>query len=423
MTKARLSLQQVVDGGLCTGCGACAYAQPDEIRMTDVVDAGRRPVPVDPTRDSLPDGEGASVCPGSELRVEASQLDEHTIPKLRAGWGPVRQLWEGASSDPDLRYGGSSGGAASALALYALERQGYAGVLHIAARHDVPYLNQTVISRSRKELLARTGSRYAPASPCDRLDAIETGDGPFVFIGKPCDVAATRKARQRRPSLDRNLGVTIAFFCAGTPSTRGTLEMLKRMGVADPSTIRALRYRGNGWPGRATVVYGDSDGNEEAAELSYGESWGEILSKHVQWRCRLCADHTGEFADIAVGDPWYREIGAGEPGSSLILARTERGRAFIQGAIDDGYLTAEQANADVLPRSQHNLLKVRGAVWGRIWALRSIGAYAPCYHGISTFPFWLKTLSSREKVRSVVGTIRRCLTRRLHPLCYRSADD
>ncbi|TVO62316.1 coenzyme F420 hydrogenase [Spiribacter vilamensis] len=388
--------------------------------MTDVPDAGLRPTPVDPEARTLPEGDGAAVCPGGELGLDASDFGTDTIADLRAGWGPVRQLWEGAAADNELRYSGSSGGAASALALYALEAEQYEGVLHIAAREDIPYLNQTVISRSRAELLARTGSRYAPASPCDGLAAIEEGEGPFVFIGKPCDVAATRKARRLRPELDRNLGLTIAFFCAGVPSTRGTLEMLEKMGVSDPSTLRSLRYRGNGWPGKATAVYSDEGDGTTSAQLSYEESWGSVLTRHVQWRCRLCADHTGEFADIAVGDPWYRPVEPGEAGSSLVLARTERGRDFVLGAMTAGYLIAKPAAPDVLPRSQPNLLSVRGAVWGRIMTLRLIGAYSPSFRGLKTFRFWCSQLSPKAKLMSVVGTIKRCLKRRMHPAFHRS---
>ena len=38
------SIQEVVDAKLCSGCGACAYMQPTEIRMVDVRDEGLRPV-------------------------------------------------------------------------------------------------------------------------------------------------------------------------------------------------------------------------------------------------------------------------------------------------------------------------------------------------------------------------------------------
>jgi coenzyme F420 hydrogenase subunit beta len=407
------SIDQVVKSGLCSGCGACAYLQPKDIQMVDVVDQGRRPQSLH--GKGMITGEAMAACPGIGLSRDLDGDASGQVEELSAGWGPVYRLWEGFAADHELRYGGSSGGAASALALFALEGRGFEGVLHTGANSEKPYLNQTVISRSREELLARTGSRYSPASPCDRLGVIEEAKSPFVFIGKPCDVAAANAARRIRPSLDKALGLTIAFFCAGTPSTAGTLEMLKRMGVTNPESIRELRFRGNGWPGRATVGLIDADAERHVSSLSYEESWGEILTKHVQWRCRLCADHTGEFADIAVGDPWYRPVRDGEPGSSLILARSKAGLEFIEGAIRSGYLIAKEVTPDLLPRSQPNLLKARGAVWGRTVALASIAAAAPRYVGFATFRFWLSELNAIDKIKSIVGTVRRCLGRGLHP--------
>ena len=410
-----LSLQQVVDSGLCSGCGVCAYLQSDEIEMVDVPGHGRRPRARDPETRSLPDGNGAIACPGSGLACSPPGPDEDVLADLWAGWGRVAALWEGYAADPEIRFAGSSGGVASALGWYALDARGYEGVLHVGAKADAPHRNETVVSRSRADLLKRTGSRYAPASPCDGLMEIEQGAGPFLFIAKPCDVAAAVNARELRPELDRNLAMTVAFFCAGTPSTAGTLEMLKRMGVPSPDRLRSLRYRGNGWPGLATASFVAESGQETSTQMTYEDAWGGVLSKHVQWRCRLCADHTGEFADIAVGDPWYREIAPGESGTSLIIGRTERGRRFIESAIAAGYLVAEPAEPSILPRSQPNLLRARGAVWGRALALRAIAARAPRYEGMSLFRFWWKELPLREKVVSLAGTARRCLSRGFHP--------
>src|SRR5262249_46317673 len=152
---------------------------------------------------------------------------------------------------------------------YCIEKMGMHGLLHTVARKDVPYLNETALSTSRAQILSATGSRYAPASPCEALAQVEHAPAPCVFIGKPCDVAGALNARRLRPALDKNLGLTIALFCAGTPSTRGTLAMLEAMGIADPSRVRSVRYRGNGWPGRATVTFEGPDGKVETRDLSY----------------------------------------------------------------------------------------------------------------------------------------------------------
>jgi coenzyme F420 hydrogenase subunit beta len=414
MPRGIRGIADVAERQLCTGCGACAFAQPDAITMVDDLDAGRRPiVGLDLEGRHLPTVQALAACPGTGL-AHGSHRSSDEIAELRPKWGPVLEVWEGYAGDEQIRVAGSSGGVASALAVHCIEREHMHGLLHIRGRDDVPYLNETVLSTSRADILAATGSRYAPASPCDRLELVTSAPAPCVFIGKPCDVAATSLLRATRPDLDEKLGLTIAIFCAGTPTTRGTLEMLGAMGIEDPEALVALRYRGNGWPGDATAHVARPDGSIEERRLSYDESWGEVLQRHRQWRCYVCADHTGEFADIAVGDPWYREIEPEEPGRSLILVRTERGRDLLARALAAGTVAAHRVDASLVPRSQPGLVMIRGAVGGRIATLRLVGLPAPRFVGLPMLGTWLRELSLRAKLRSTLGTLRRVRRRSLH---------
>lgn len=411
--SVRLPVQTIDDvcaRQLCTGCGACAAMEPDRFRMGEALEHGRRPFLVDGAAEET--GEAMRVCPGVGLEHTFDKSDPELIGDLADAWGPVREVWEGFASDPAIRHAGSSGGAATALALYCIEQGGMGGVLHTAARADKPYLNETVYSTDRAALVAHTGSRYAPASPCDSLRRIEQGDTPSVFIGKPCDAAAAQAARKLRPQLDEKLGLVIAFFCAGAPTTRGTLELLKSVGVTHPDSVKSLRYRGNGWPGMWTVTWTDEQGGERIARRTYEESWG-YLQRYRQWRCYVCPDHTGEFADVAVGDPWYRTVQPGEAGKSLLVARTQRGREVMHAAAAAGYITLETYDPTLLPRSQPNLLRTRGGLWARLVVLRTMGAAAPRYRGFSLFRYWRSELSPREKLRSFTGTAKRVLRKGL----------
>lgn len=411
MPRIPKSILDVVATQLCTGCGVCAYMEPLRFAMEDTLEYGRRPFPRGGAVEET--GEALLACPGANLvRCEDSYQREGLAQDLLSAWGPVYGVWEGYAADSDIRFAGSSGGAATALALYCLEQEGMAGVLHTAARSDVAYLNETVMSVSRAELLARTGSRYAPASPAEGLGLIENSNAKSVFIGKPCDAAAVQNARKQRPGLDQRLGLVIAFFCAGVPSTKGNLDLLKATGVGDPSSVKALRYRGKGWPGMWSVNFENRDGKGEERQLTYAESWG-FLQRYRQWRCYICPDHTGEFADIAVGDPWYREVHANEAGKSLIVARTPRGLALIKAAASKGYLVLEREDASLLPKSQPNLLKTRGNIWARLIVLRIFGAGVPRFVGFAQFRYWMKTLNAREKLQSFMSTPKRIISKNL----------
>lgn len=421
------NIDDVVTRQLCSGCGACAYIDPDAIEMVDDLDHGRRPLRKSSSRNSLLEKEALNVCPGVGLEHTFERKETSFIQSLTPGWGPVLEVWEGFATDEAIRFSGSSGGAASAISLACIEKGKMHGVLHIKARADAPIFNETVLSTSLDEILNATGSRYAPASPCDGLQLIEEAPAACVFIGKPCDVAAANSAAKLRPKLSEKLGLTIAFFCAGTPTTNATINLLKRMGIEDPASVKDLRYRGNGWPGEATAKY-LKNGIIETRSLSYEESWGEVLTNDKQWRCHVCADHTGEFADIAVGDPWYRKVKSHDPGRSLIIVRTLKGQRILREAMEAGYLSLKRVKPSVLPKSQPNLLRGRGAVWARILVCRLMGVPAPKYRGFAMFRYWSAKLTLQEKVKSVLGTVKRIITRglmsqiRIKPFVHKDAQ-
>lgn len=389
---------------LCLGCGACAPLCPQQkIRLVDVLDEGIRPHVRDDACGSC--RLCLEVCPAWENDHSALRHRVGAIPELLPLCGPVLELWEGHAGDPVIRHRGASGGVLTALALFALEQSWVEGVLQIGPDPDSPARNRTAFSRSRDELLACAGSRYAPASVCDSLPRLEQALAPCVFIGQPSEVTALRKAQQLRPALRDKVAVALSFFCAGSPSRAGTLRLLASLGLAERD-VAALRYRGHGWPGAFTVTPAQPGRVERA--LSYAQSWS-LLQAHRPFSTHLCPDGTGEDADISCGDPWYREPD-GEAGSSLVLVRTETGRRFLHHAMESGYLTLRPAAPWKLLRSQRNLFAKRGAVGGRIAALRLLGLPAPRLAGFALAWNW-SALPLREQARSFFGTFRRVFAR------------
>lgn len=396
-------LDRILAGRLCSGCGACAFVgETHGVTMIDYPGVGRRPawsghLP-SPVKDAM-----VAACPGAALEAPAAQLpsprdqDELVV-------GPTKAIWEGWATDPDVRRAGSSGGVVTALATYAVERLGMALVLHTGMDPLEPWLNRTVTSVDGAEAVAQAGSRYAPSSPVEALSIIEASDRPCVFIGKPCDVAAVTKLRAVRPALDRNLGLVLSFFCAGTPTTAATLRLAGALGFERPEEIARLTYRGDGWPGRFSVR--DRAGRE--ASLSYAESWGALAKRPRQLRCQLCPDGLGEFADVTGGDAWHRSA-EGTDGISVILARTTHGRRVVEGAIADGYLMATPSDAHAVVRGQ-GLIRRRRLVAARVAGLKLLGRPVPRFRG-----FHLLRAARQEgavtQAKELAGMVKRGWTR------------
>jgi coenzyme F420 hydrogenase subunit beta len=400
------TLQDVVDWGLCTGCGACYYACSRQgISLVNIEEVGIRPrfdsAACAGCRDCL------AICPGYFVNGELAAGQVIDQAEVDPAVGPALEVWEGYASDPEIRYQGSSGGVLSALALYCLEQENMDFVLHTAMDEAKPWANQTVQSRNRRELLARTGSRYAPASPCDGLGLIEASARPCVFIGKPCDTAAVVMLRNQRPELDRKLGLVLTFFCAGTPSTQGTLDLLKGLDIS-PAEVAAVRYRGAGWPGEFKVR---SRNEVPGKSLSYAESWGR-LNGYRPLRCHLCPDGLGRVADISCGDAWERLNHAQDAGRSSVVVRTRRGQEILRKARAAKYVELESAGISVVRAAQPNQIQRNRELLGRLLGMRLLLVPTPRFVAFSLRSAWGE-LPFVRKVSTVLGTLRRVVLRGL----------
>jgi coenzyme F420 hydrogenase subunit beta len=396
------TLSDVVEWGLCIGCGGCAAAdRSGGTRMVHVEAEGFRPV--FDTAASAANPDGLAVCPGARVNgnLEIGHLPKRT--EADHEFGPVLEIWEGWATDPHVRFKGSSGGVLSALSLYSVEQGGFAGIVHAGMDAETPWMNRNYVSRNRAEILARAGSRYAPSAPCAALGTLEAGPAPYVFVGKPCDAAAVSELRRRDADIQAKVGVVLTFFCAGTPSTRGTLDLLRSL-HAGPDRVAQVHYRGEGWPGRFRVI---TETGTTSKSLSYNESWSR-LTGYRPLRCNLCPDGLGRVSDIACGDAWDQFEENGDPGRSLILVRTERGRRLLAAARQAGYVTLRPAAAANVMRAQRNLLERRRTLFGRLAAFRLLGVPMPTYEGFSLFRSWLR-LGPSGHSKSIGGTLHRII--------------
>ena len=410
MAKIR-TIQDVADYRLCIGCGACAHVLGnDAAEMVDIPRVGIRPrftreLTVDENVRAL------AVCPGVQVErpaVAASAEQPDAFDHQLAGGG--LGVWEGWASDAQIRAGGSSGGVITALSLYCIEQFGVASVSHVGMHDEQPWKNKNIVSGNRDDLMRGLGSRYAASAPCLSLSDIEAADGRTLFVGKPCDAAAVALVLKQKPHLRQKIAGVISFFCAGTPGSAAAVDLLRKQG-ADPQQLQSVKFRGDGWPGRFRAVDG---GGNEVASLSYAQSWGE-LQRSRGLRCSLCADGMGEVADIACGDAWHRFADDGNPGVSVVIARTRRGLEIVEGARQAGYLELEPAGVDAILASQGSdagLIRRRSDLWGRLAVFRLLRIPCPRYEGFALLAGWLQIPCPR-KLRSLFGTVVRVFRKRL----------
>lgn len=388
----------VSSNGLCSGCGLCeSFCGNDKISVEINKDGFYRPKLI----NHLTQEEVTNLnvlCPGGHIVHDSFGLKNNYHPI----WGPVMESHFGSAADPETRFLGSSGGGISALAVFLLESHKVDYILHSGASLLNPLSIVDKVSRTKEEVLSAAGSRYLPSAPLKRIEYYLSQEKTFAFIGKPCDIAALNNLSKIDPRVDEKILLKISFMCAGVPSINGSIELIRQAGFSEEK-IKSIKYRGQGWPGD-WIVIGE---NGKKKSMNYETSWG-FLSHFVQFRCKICPDGAGEFADITFGDGWYLEnnmpVFADRDGRNLMITRTGRGKHLLQDCCVAGYLSIAPLDINKLNDMQPYQAMRKKLVKSRLLALKFMGKKTPIYENLG-----LKEAARQAglwaNLRSFIGTL------------------
>lgn len=383
----------------CVGCGLCEVQFKNSAKMKINEEGFIRPF----FRNSYDKKRIQSFCP---INNAPNQYSNNI-------WGHYESVFLGASSNNKVNEIGSSGGIITQVLLYLLESKAVDGIVHIGAKNGNPLENTTYISRTKEDIIRNAGSRYAPASPLSRIDEFMDQDMKYAFVGRPCDIRALKNYAREKPLVNDKIIFTISFFCAGTPSYKGTDQVLEQLKV-NKNDVVEFRYRGNGWPGYATAI----TKNGESKSMTYDESWGSILRKYVQPHCRWCADGIGEFADISCGDAWYldrnnKPIFTENKGRNVIFARTKKGENILEIMSENKLIDILDFSGSLSSLKHINYYQHyrKATMLGKILALKLLCLGTPKYK-VKTLWSWSHNIELRHNARIFVGTILRKLEKK-----------
>ncbi|TCJ22801.1 hypothetical protein E0W80_12740 [Microbacterium sp. PI-1] len=395
------AVEGVLQRDACSGCGLCVRLDPG-LEMHVDEHGYSRPCLVGESRPiARAEQIFARSCPGVVVAAPALPPGAKRHPEL----GTYLEAWQAWAADPEVRRAGSSGGALTALHTWLVSTGRATRITGAAGSAEDVRRTVPVTIMTREQALGAAGSRYAPISTLANPDVLARG---AAVTGKPCEIAALRRAA---PDLvDGEAPLMLSFFCAGTPSQHATDDLLQDLGVTPAEPVTALRYRGDGWPGRFIARTPDRE-----VSADYDDSWGRVLGPTTQWRCKVCVDGVGESADIVCADSWatdergYPVFVEGD-GVSALIARTPRGLETIRAAAEAGVIVLGELPMSQLAAAQPLQVTRKRFLFARLLGSRFAGRRPPRYRG-----FGLARLSlayPREAIRTFRGTYRRVRAQR-----------
>ena len=168
-------LSDIVENGLCIGCGLCqAVAGQDRIEFVITPEGRERPVerkkiPPDAWRRIL------GTCPGVRVEGATPGLSGQGAKTDRA-WGPYHRVCLGHAADPEVRFRAASGGVLTALAAWLVE--------HASSQVRRLGRSEVFVSRSKRHTSRASNTARTARTRAIRV-RFELGDGPEVIRHQP----------------------------------------------------------------------------------------------------------------------------------------------------------------------------------------------------------------------------------------------
>ena len=348
------TITQVVEDGLCTGCGTCVALCPNG--AIKLAMDGKKGIYIPELNKEKCNNCGIcfKVCPGHEVDFKTLNMQIFGKEPEDVLIGNCLNCYIGHATDYDIRYNSASGGLVTQLLIFALEEGIIDGALVTKMRKDKPLEPEPFIARTKEEIIEASKSKYCPVPANVALkEILKSGDGKFAVVGLPCHIHGIRKAEQINKELKEKIILHIGIFCNHTSNFIGTEFLLNKLKIKKEE-VEKLNYRGEGWPGGMLIELKNSHTRFIPPSIYWNSLFG--LNFFTPSRCLLCSDGICELADVSFGDAWLPELSDDKIGKSIIVSKNEMGDKILQVMKSKSKIKLDGISAKKVIQSQAGML-------------------------------------------------------------------
>lgn len=419
-TMNLFSPKDIVDSGLCIGCGICvAQSGSNQTHASMRFDAYGHLKPKGNTKWYKQKSEDFSaVCPFSPVAENEDDLAVKLFPDVpvsNVSVGRHNANFVGHVTADDLRMQGSSGGMVTWVATE-LMRQGLVdGVAHVIASEqphsDGRYFHYR-ISKSEEELRKGAKSCYYPVELSEVLTTIAQTPGRYAIIAIPCMIKAIHLLRNKESLYRERIQYTLGLFCSHMKSARFVESFAWQMKVP-VQEIQQVEFRkkspahaANWYRAKLSLTDGTTM-DQDWWHLADGDwSAGFFMNS----ACNFCDDVVAETADISFGDAWVEPYVSDWKGTNVAVVRTYFMKHLLLEGINKGQLKLQEVNARFVAQTQAAGLRQRreGLAYRLTWAT----------HGVKPFKRVRPDSNKPAKVRKIIYRMRYYIGKWSHRLFW-----
>jgi len=358
----------VVDGGYCSGCGACTVVADTALEMK--LDPYGRLQPIAKSETTTVDAEVLAVCPFSDRSANEDQIGKELFADNctyhdRIGYSAA--TYAGYVTESNFRDRGSSGGMGTWI-LQELFQQGLVDrVIHVK-QHQPDENNQALfqfeVSSSIEEIRGGAKSRYYPVEISQVMQQVKQQPGKYAIVGIPCFIKSIRLLAKQDPIVQERIRFCLGLVC-GHLKTSHFADMFAWQCGIEPGNLTAIDFRKK-IPRQNANKYGvEMIGNQDGQEIKeirsnyelYGYLWGQGFFKYQA--CDYCDDVVAETADVTVGDAWLPQYVEDSQGTNVVVVRNPAIQKLIEQGMRSRRLKLDLISADDVAQSQDAGLRHR----------------------------------------------------------------
>ena len=350
------SPQQIVQSGLCIGCGVCVSDGMGRM----VFDRFGQYKPSGPRQwYGRPSHEFSATCPFSpsaanedEIGAEMFAGAEHRSKTL----GNFLAAYVGHVTENSFREEASSGGMTSWVLAHLLRVGAIDAAVHVKAgdRTGSAPLFSYQVSRTEEEIRSGAKSRYYPVHLGDVLKIVRAVPGRYAVVGVPCFIKALQLLRRQDPLVRDRIVFCVGLFCGHMKSARLVESFAWQMSIA-LDQVQELEFRRKhiDRPARTyTVAFRLKDGRlleKDWTEMADGD-WSAGFFQNSA--CNFCDDVVAEVADISLGDAWVEPYSSDGRGTNVVIVRSPKIHQLIEAGRTAKQLELAPVDADFVQQTQ-----------------------------------------------------------------------
>ena len=314
---ARELLQDVIDQGLCTGCGACVAGCPYFVTHEG------RIVVLD--KCTMIDGDCYKHCPRIYTDMNAVSERIFGAPYDYEEVGHALDIYMARSTDKEIGKRAQDGGTVTTLLALALE-EGMVEMV-VCTKMDEDKVPRGYLARSREELLQCSGSSYEASFALQAYRGIpKDNTEKLAIVGLGCQLEAVSKIKNypaENSVNPQNIKLTLGLFCGWALRPDISHPYLKD----NYDLSRVVKFNIPHTPHYTFDVHYKSDLRSVTLD---------DIRPYINPACQYCWDLTAEFSDISVGS-----AGFAFPGWNTVITRTRKGTDHVELAKKKGILETQ----------------------------------------------------------------------------------